>query len=165
MRERSRPTEPERPAAAVALQDELRAAVRQQALPVYRNKYDDDLKHELVVVDRDRVRPIPADDYSRLANYANRGEELKWVLSKDGELLLGRTQYTHPTLVRGEGVLAAGHISIVEDRRKKELLVLDLRNESGHYQPQEDTLALAKRAFAAYGFHVPEISVRPYKQW
>lgn len=165
MRERSRPAVPERPVAATALQDELREAVRQQALPVYRNKYEEDLKHELVVVDRDRVRPIPANDYERLAAFANRGEELKWVLSKEGDLLLGRTQYTHPTLVRGDDVLAAGHLSIVEDRRKRELLVLDLRNESGHYQPQEETLKIARRAFAAYGFNVPEISVRPYKQW
>ena len=67
---------------------------------------------------------------------------------------------SHPVLANGGTVLAAGEFQT--DFDGSAIVVSELDNMSGHYQPSSATLALARTAFEAAGINVRPDGVRPY---
>ena len=68
---------------------------------------------------------------------------------------------THAVLAKGRPVEAAGEVELVTTGF---MVVIELNNRSGHYLPDSASLDVARAAFRARGFAVPESSIDSYTQ-
>ncbi|MFZ1489495.1 MAG: hypothetical protein WAS51_06110 [Ilumatobacteraceae bacterium] len=104
----------------------------------------------------------PSDEFDRLAA---EGERLVFVVTVDRMLVVAPQlergfEIRHPVLAGGEPVLAAGELAVLDAGRVR--VVLDLTNQSGHYEPGASCLAIAAEVLIGLGFEVPAEVVRPY---
>ena len=67
---------------------------------------------------------------------------------------------SHAVLANSGPVLGAGEFQM--DFDGSAMVVSELNNMSGHYQPGAEALALAKAAFEAAGIDVRPAGIRPY---
>jgi hypothetical protein len=82
------------------------------------------------------------------------GEKIKWAVSPDGELrvvraVVGKVEIKHSVLFNGKPVIAAGEAEIAG--KGGNYLGLRLSNDSGHYLPSADSLAIGREAFLRAG--------------
>ena len=78
----------------------------------------------------------------------------KLVVTESGELLVaphsvGGVEISHAVLAGGQPVLAAGEAEIAG--AGGQYVGLNISNWSGHYMPSEESLSIARAAFAAVG--------------
>ena len=106
--------------------------------------------------------PCPGAEFNRLAA---EGERLVFVVTEHRELIVALQVFNgfeirHPVLAKGQRVLAAGEIEVLQVGAIK--LVTDLTNKSGHYEPHTDSLKVAVEVLTRLGYDVPSEVVRPY---
>lgn len=120
----------------------------------FENQQAGKLEEELVTAKDFGVRPLHGDDadFDEVANQPN--SRLNWVVTPSGDLLfspkivLGE-EIAHTVLTRGGPVVAAGDAVIVADLDGP--VCIDIMNGSDHYQPDEQSLSIGKKAFEAFG--------------
>jgi RHS repeat-associated protein len=126
---------------------------------VFDNQMEGDLQGELELARRLGVRPVHvgSNDFDKIINDPYE-PTIKWAVTLAGELLVipakkvdaqGRTiEISHPVLVNGDSVLAAGQATIAGDKTVG-YWGIEITNHSGHYRPSCESL---------YNIGVPKFS-------
>ena len=134
-------------------------------MSIFYNLDSESLSEELQAAWTVGARPIvvPSDAF---LNLAATGERLVYAVVDDVLLVSGlfvqHHRITHAVLAAGRPVSAAGEVELLAEPGF--MVVMELNNRSGHYQPDRQSLEVAKAAFEARGFRVPDESIRPYTQ-
>ncbi len=132
-------------------------------MPIFYNHYSESLEAELQAARDVDASPIvvPSDAFLDLAAT---GERLIYAVIDDVLLVSGLfvqlQRITHAVLAGGRPVSAAGEVDLLVTPDL--MLVMELTNRSGHYRPDRQSLEVAKAAFEACGFRVPDDSLRTY---
>jgi hypothetical protein len=120
---------------------------------VFHNRFPQDLPDELALARWHGIVPLRPSDpgFAELVT----ADTVKWVLTIDGELLfipekVGGDELAHPVMTNGGPVLAAGEADIV-DLGGGEYGLLRFTGKSGHYQPDPQSVRVARRVFEAVG--------------
>ncbi len=83
-------------------------------------------------------------DFRQLANDG----PIKWVVTQSGDLLVASSVVAHTVLTNGEAVIAAGEAEVEVNGHKRGLAI---NTKSDHYQADERSLEIGRRAFDAFG--------------
>jgi hypothetical protein len=120
---------------------------------VFHNRHPEDLPEELALARRLRIVPLRPSDpgFSALVTEGT----VKWVLTIEGDLLfipekVDGAELAHPIMTNGGPVLAAGKAEIV-DLGGGEYGLIKFTGNSGHYQPDPQSVRLARQVFDAAG--------------
>jgi len=132
-------------------------------LDSYHNRHPGQLAAELDAARRVGFMPVevPGPAFDALAAG---GAAMIYVVVGDRLLVSQRRlmdeHITHAVPAGGEPVHAAGEVKI--GSRRDTVVVAALNNASGHYQPEAESLAVAREAFESRGVPVRPDGVRHY---
>jgi filamentous hemagglutinin len=112
------------------------------------NQLPDELSNELGHAESLGVTPIDANDKG-FGDLVNSGTVI-WTVDTEGNLNFGPNTVNHTVLTGGGPVISAGEAEIVADENGGYIL-LDINNQSGHYQPSESSLEQALDVFEKNG--------------
>lgn len=148
--------------------DNLPIAEVLQGLEPYPNLKPEDLEEEVKLAEELGVTPAQAGTPEFEAMLQD-GGQVKWVITKNGELWfipknVDGTEIAHAVMTNGDEVLVAGDANIVQWEMEpgSSYTVLELTNQSGHYQPASNRLEIAKIIFEANHIAVPDSSIQPF---
>ncbi len=121
-------------------------AAPQEEPRVFANAHPEDLAAELETAEILGIRPMHVDDagFGQLASVG----PIKWVITQGGELLVASSVVAHTVLTNGEAVIAAGEAEVEVNGHKRGLAI---NTKSDHYQADEHSLEIRRRAFEAFG--------------
>ena len=138
-------------------------------LDPYPNLKPEDLEEEMKLAKKLGVTPAQAGTAEFEEILQQDEGQVKWVITKNGELWfipknVNGNEIAHTVMTNGDGVIMAGDANIVqwESELGYPYTVLELTNQSGHYQPISDRLEMAKIIFEANNITVPDGSIQPY---
>jgi hypothetical protein len=132
--------------------DFLVAAVMPAAGGVFRNLLPDSLADELATAAG--VGGVPIKMGTPAAEAAMNSGNIKWVVTKTGELLIsphtiGGVEISHAVISGREAVLAAGEAEIAT--AGGEFVGMQIAPYSGHFLPTPESVEIGVAAFAKYG--------------
>ena len=121
-------------------------AAHQEEPRVFANTHPEDLAAELETAEILGISSMHVDDpdFRQLANDG----PIKWVVTQGGDLLVASNVVAHTVLTNGEAVIAAGEAEVEVNGHKRGLAI---NTKSDHYQADERSLEIGRRAFEAFG--------------
>jgi hypothetical protein len=121
-------------------------AAPQEEPRVFANTHPEDLAAELETAAILGISSMHVDDpdFRQLANDG----PIKWVVTQGGDLLVASSIVAHTVLTNGEAVIAAGEAEVEVNGHKRGLAI---NTKSDHYQADERSLEIGRRAFEAFG--------------
>lgn len=132
--------------------------------PPYRNRYPQLLEQELEAARRAGVDPVDVPS-SAFTAMAATGVRMIFVVLVNGGLVAAPRRHhneniSHAAIAGGGPVIAAGEFSV--EIHGPTIVVSELNDMSGHYQPGADGLVVARRAFGTAGIAVRLDAVTSY---